>query len=167
MFCATTSTDLTCTSDHRALGSCNIVSHPSALPRAYRYFISSKQGGSDALMDYCPYQKEYSMTNCTTDAGALLGNAYGVNARCLNAPSGFKYEDRIFGIQKALCADIQCGASTYAVKVAGATTYTACTPGSTIALSTPSSKLTSGSITCPAYAAVCTGTVDAAPYARH
>ncbi|KAK7198269.1 major surface protease gp63 [Novymonas esmeraldas] len=157
MFCASATGDMSCTTDHRALGYCYVGRYNAALPTYFRYFADATLGGGDSLMDYCPYTQAYLNTNCSTNTGVLLGNTYGIASRCLNTPAGFVQGGYYVKSQLAICADVRCGATTYAVRVAGATAYTACTPGSNITLATLDSNFTSGYLVCPSYDAVCGG----------
>ena len=169
MFCASTGSDMTCTSDRTAIGHCAIATYTSALPSYFQYFADATRGGGDALMDYCPYIQEYSNTNCTIDTDTLLGNAYGVNSRCFDVPTGFISDGYYIASQLAICASVQCDASTstYGVKVSGASSYTTCTPGARLSLSSLSSSFWSGTLTCPSYDDVCVGQVDAKQYAKY
>ncbi|KPA80247.1 putative mitochondrial major surface protease gp63, putative,leishmanolysin [Leptomonas pyrrhocoris] len=164
MFCASSDNAMTCTSDHTALGSCGVYQYKSDLPPYFQYFSNPTYGGADPLMDYCPYIEEYSNSNCSTDTGILLGSTYGVNSRCLDVPSGFAYGGRTSPVLLAICAEVQCNSPTYSVKVAGASSFTACTPGATLSLPHLSPSFSSGSLTCPRYDDVCTGLVKATEY---
>jgi hypothetical protein len=158
-----------CTSDHTAIGSCYVAQYTSALPTYFQYFSNPTYGGADSLMDYCPYVQEYSNTNCTVGSDVIYANVYGLSSRCFNVPSGFTASGGSRADQHAICASVQCDSSTlsYGVKVAGASGYTACTPGATISLRSLSSKFKSGSLTCPSYDDVCVGQVNATEYQRY
>lgn len=172
MFCAPGSNNFVCSSDYTGLGSCLVYKYKSALPSYFQYFSDPTMGGddSDALMDFCPFVQGYSNTNCTTDGKlGLLGNVYGVNSRCFNVPTGFWSGGHSIAQQLAICANVECDAatSTYGVKVSGASSYTTCTPGATLALSSLSSSYSSGTLTCPGYDDVCIGQANATAYAEY
>ncbi|KAK7199509.1 major surface protease gp63 [Novymonas esmeraldas] len=155
MFCGyANATNLVCASDRLSVGDCNIVNYDLPLPRKFRYFANATLGGADVKMDYCPHVEPYSNTNCSSNGKFLNGSVYGARSRCFDAPAGFAESGRS-SAQYGLCAKVHCGTTTYSVKVRGATTYTRCTPGTTLPLSSLSSKFSDGHITCPPYDSVC------------
>ena len=64
------------TPDHKAQGSCNLVSYSSALPAAYQYVSNTAQGGSLAQADFCPYYSGYSNGDCEDAANTPTNNYY-------------------------------------------------------------------------------------------
>ncbi|KAK7199266.1 major surface protease gp63 [Novymonas esmeraldas] len=155
MFCGSANyTKLVCTSDRLGVGDCNLVNHPSPLPPRFRYFADATLGGDDVKMDYCPYVQPYDETSCFFNAKRLNGSLFGSFARCLDAPAGFA-ESGLSRAQYGLCAKVDCATTTYSVRVRGAGTFTTCTPGTTLPLSSLSSFFSDGHITCPPYDSVC------------
>ncbi|KAK7199249.1 major surface protease gp63 [Novymonas esmeraldas] len=156
MFCGSANRDkLVCSSDRLGVGDCNIVHHDSPLPPQFQYFSDATLGGADAKMDYCPFVQQFSTTRCSSNGLDLKGSVYGARSRCFDAPAGFAESGRS-SAQYGLCAKVHCGSTTtYSVKVKGATTYTRCPPGTTLTLSSLSSKFSDGHITCPPYDSVC------------
>ncbi|KAK7199408.1 major surface protease gp63 [Novymonas esmeraldas] len=155
MFCGSANrTNLVCSSDRLGVGFCRLVNHNSSLPPQFQYFLSATLGGDDEEMDYCPYVEPLSKTKCSFDGGILKGSVYGAMSRCFDAPAGFA-ESGQFGAQYGLCAKVNCGTTTYSVKVKGATMYTRCKPGTRLPLSLLSPTFSDGQITCPPYDSVC------------
>ncbi|KAK7199460.1 major surface protease gp63 [Novymonas esmeraldas] len=155
MFCGSANaTNLVCASDRLGVGNCNIVNYDSPLPPQFQYFSSTTLGGADVKMDYCPYVQPYADSKCSFDGRFLKGSVYGARSRCFDAPAGFA-ESGQSSAQYGLCAKVYCGTTTYSVKVKGATTYTRCSPGTTLPLSSLSSDFSDGHITCPPYDSVC------------
>ncbi|KAG5498209.1 hypothetical protein JIQ42_03013 [Leishmania sp. Namibia] len=166
MFCGSTDSGLVCSSDRLGIGACDLTSYVLDLPKPFQYFESSKLGGSDPLMDYCPFVRTFGNTNCTVDTNVLKGGVYGVDARCLDTPNGFAMGGNRVS-QNGICAKVQCGSSTYGVKLANESTFTTCPPGKTLQLSSLSSSFSAGSLTCPSYESVCAIKVDAALYEEY
>ncbi|KAK7199356.1 major surface protease gp63 [Novymonas esmeraldas] len=156
MFCESANrTNLVCSSDRLGVGRCYFVNYPSPLPPQFQYYASTTLGGADERMDYCPYVEPYIETKCTYDGRMLHGSVYGAMSRCFDAPAGFA-ESGQSSAQYGLCAKVHCGTTTtYSVKVRGAKTYTRCTPGTTLKLSSLSPAFSDGHITCPPYDSVC------------
>ncbi|KAK7199348.1 major surface protease gp63 [Novymonas esmeraldas] len=155
MFCGSAKRNkLVCASDRLGVGDCNLVNHPSPLPRKFRYFADATLGGADAKMDYCPDVAAFTNAKCFFDGGVLSGSVYGAMSRCFDAPAAFAESGRS-SAQYGLCANVRCETTTYSVKVKGATTYTQCPPGTTLTLSSLSSEFSDGHITCPPYDSVC------------
>ncbi|KAK7199159.1 Leishmanolysin [Novymonas esmeraldas] len=166
MFCGSASTDMVCTSDRLGVGYCTVSTSTSALPPYFRYFSNSTLGGNDAQMDYCPYVQAYSNTNCTNFFGALIGSTYGVVSRCLDTPGGIGW-GRQSSAQYGLFAEVQCGDSTYGVKVSWETEFTPCTPGASLSLPSLSWWFIEGSVTCPSYESVCAIRVNPDEYEKY
>ncbi|KAK7199578.1 major surface protease gp63 [Novymonas esmeraldas] len=156
MFCGSANaTKLVCASARLGVGHCNLVNHPSPLPRQFQYFSNATLGGAEVEMDYCPYVDPFSESKCSFDGRFLNGSVYGAKSRCFDAPAGFAESGRS-SAQYGLCANVHCETTTtYSVKVRGATMFTRCTPGTTLTLSSLSSKFSDGHITCPPYDSVC------------
>ncbi|KAK7199184.1 major surface protease gp63 [Novymonas esmeraldas] len=156
MFCGSANrTNLVCASDRLSVGFCYLVNHKSPLPPQFQYFSRTTLGGEDENMDYCPFVEPFSDTKCSFDGQFLNGSVYGARSRCFDAPAGFA-ESGLSSAQYGLCAKVHCGTTTtYSVKVSGATTYTRCTPGATLTLSSLSPTFSDGHITCPPYDSVC------------
>ncbi|KAK7199472.1 major surface protease gp63 [Novymonas esmeraldas] len=155
MFCGSANRDkLVCTSDRLSVGDCNIVDYDAPLPPPFQYFSSTTLGGAEAKMDYCPFVQHYGNTKCSFDWQFLNGSVYGTWSRCFDAPAGFA-ESGWSSAQYGLCAKVHCATTAYFVKVKGATSYTWCTPGTTLPLSLLSPTFSSGHITCPPYDSVC------------
>ncbi|KAG5474960.1 hypothetical protein CUR178_04410 [Leishmania enriettii] len=166
MFCGSIGFGLVCSSDRLGVGACDLTSYVSDLPKPFQYFESSKLGGSDRRMDYCPFVRTFGNTNCTVDTHVLKGGIYGVDVRCLEATNGFAMGGN--GVsQNGIGAEVQCGCSTYGVKLADVSTFTTCPPGKTLQLSSPSSSFSAGSLTYPSYESVCAIKVDAALYEEY
>ncbi|KAK7199566.1 Leishmanolysin [Novymonas esmeraldas] len=166
MFCASASTDMVCTSDRLGIGYCTVSTSTSALPPYFQYFSNPTLGGNDAQMDYCPYVQAYSDTNCTDASGELIGIMYGVMSRCLDTPGGIGW-GRQSRAQYGLCAEVQCGDSTYGVKVSWETEFTPCTPGASLSLPSLSQFFSDGTVTCPSYESVCAIRVDSDEYEKY
>ncbi|KAK7200596.1 major surface protease gp63 [Novymonas esmeraldas] len=166
MFCASPDILYTCTSSRLALGRCQMSNQTSPLPPQFQYFSDATLGGNDPLMDYCPYVRAFVKAKCTHDGNTLKGSVFGVMSRCLDAPAGIAVGGQSYG-QHGICAEVKCATTTYAIKVNGARTFAACTPGSTVSLPTLSTTFTGGHITCPPYDSVCGMRVSAPQYDRY
>ncbi|KAK7199156.1 major surface protease gp63 [Novymonas esmeraldas] len=166
MFCTSTAQNLMCASDRLGVGVCAMWTYPSPLPAVYQYFANSSVGGFSAQMDYCPYVQAYNTMNCTYDTNSLRGSVFGVMSRCLDTPAGVAVDGKPYE-QYGLCAEIECAAATYAVKVSGASRFTPCTPGTNLTLASLSRVFSGGYIGCPSYDSVCGMRVDAAQYKRY
>ncbi|KAK7199504.1 major surface protease gp63 [Novymonas esmeraldas] len=155
MFCGSANdSKLVCASDRLSVGFCYLVNHDLPLPPQFQYFSDATLGDADEEMDYCPYVQPYRRTFCSFDGRELKGSVYGARSRCFDAPAGFA-EGGQSSAQYGLCAKVRCETTTYSVKVRGAGTFTRCTPGTTLTLSSLSSEFSDGHITCPPYDSVC------------
>ncbi|KAG5500344.1 hypothetical protein JKF63_03436 [Porcisia hertigi] len=87
-------------------------------------------------------------------------------SRCLDTSGGFSVQGK-HQRQYGICADVLCENSFYAVKVAGASSFTLCWPGMALPLELMSSLFTEGTLLCPSYDSVCDVKVDAALYGKY
>ncbi|KAK7199191.1 major surface protease gp63 [Novymonas esmeraldas] len=166
MFCASRDVRWRCTSHRLGVGDCQVKKYPSSLPPQFRYLADSALGGISDQMDYCPFVQAFIQSNCTVDGRLVNGSVYGAMSRCLDAPAGFTVGGQS-SAQYGLCADVKCASATYSVKVRGEKAFTTCKPGTTLTLSSLSSKFSDGHITCPSYDSVCGMRVNVAQYDRY
>jgi leishmanolysin-like peptidase len=99
-FCEKKSTlsQVSCSSDRRAIVKCNLVNHTRSIPREYQYFtgtsgFTDRSGGKDVLVDFCPYYQEFSLnqekdSRCYIESNQPTNNialeTYGSSSVCLN-----------------------------------------------------------------------------------
>ncbi|KAK7199251.1 major surface protease gp63 [Novymonas esmeraldas] len=167
MFCSSSSTTMVCTSDRLGIGYCEMGPRSSALPPQFQYFANTSLGGYSVLMDYCPYMQSYTNGNCTYDTNAFRGSVFGVMSRCFDTPNGITEARGLTYSQYGICAEVQCGSSTYSVRVRGARTFTACTPGTSLSLNSLSSVFDLGRLSCPSYDSVCGIRVNATKFEEY
>lgn len=149
----------TCTFDRMSLGYCMSTFMWEYKPERFRYFTNVSRTGDDPLMDYCPYVSDKAGNlGCTNgDAVLMPGSVISTTSRCLRSSTGVD-ADGYQGLP-AVCAEVQCDerTRTYNIRVSGATNFTACPPGSSIAVAELNSTVFSnGAIDCPVYAELCT-----------
>jgi leishmanolysin-like peptidase len=77
-FCEKKSTlsQVSCSSDRRAIVKCNLVNHTRSIPREYQYFtgtsgFTDRSGGKDVLVDFCPY---YQVSHLSLSWVKLISN---------------------------------------------------------------------------------------------
>ncbi|KAK7199359.1 Leishmanolysin [Novymonas esmeraldas] len=141
--------DGVCMSHCRALGRCGVLTHSARLPpRQSQYFSNLATGGSDDMMDCCPYVQGFGNTTGAVDRHNLKGSVLGVASMYLDAPAGYAVCGQTY-TQTAICAAVWCAATTYIVKVSGAKRFCVCKPGSKLSLSSLSNTFTGGEITHP------------------
>ena len=79
-WCTTLITETTiesgCTVDRYAMGYCNLVQYTTEIPSYFRYFDNPKEGGSDAISDYCPYFAAYSNGDCRSSKELIWCYSY-------------------------------------------------------------------------------------------
>lgn len=166
MFCDAPDAPSSCTSDRRGVGKCIFAYYDSNLPTQFQYFENPRLGGSDPLMDFCPFVGDADDTKCTAKTNALKGSVYGIMSRCVDTPVGFSVGGSAVQ-QHGVCAEVQCGSSTYGVKVRGASAFQDCLPGKTYNLSTLSPSFSKGYLVCPSYESVCAIKINASLYEEY
>ncbi|CCW72227.1 unnamed protein product [Phytomonas sp. Hart1] len=160
MFCDSKTSlisELKCTSDRMGIGDCAISYH-STLPILFHYFPDTTMGGTNPLMDYCPFIEAYSNTMCLNgNERTLPGSVFSEYARCFSALPSTPLQINYGKNMLSICADVQCDKDTsrYRVRVKGATDFVDCPPGSTLVLSEYSTEFKSGAIKCVPYEEVC------------
>lgn len=152
MFCDSSETILTCTSDRLSLGKCAISNSITGIPTYFQYFSNPKKGGVVMLMDYCPAIIPYPDGSCTTQNG-IHGFYYGPDSRCLDLSS----TNTGSSLQlNGMCVKVECDAKakSYTVSFDGSSKRISCKEGQSINAG-QYSKYFTGKLMCPSFYEVC------------
>ncbi len=82
-----------CIFNRAAIGFCTVAVWSEQLPSHFQYFEFPEEGGSDALMDFCPLPTPYTNTQCDGSGVAAQlcgsetcrGEVYGAESACFES----------------------------------------------------------------------------------
>ena len=160
-----------CTPDGKARGHCDLMTHSSDLPAAYRYFTSNNRlGGAMPTADYCPHYTAYSNGNCDDAANAPSTNyraeSYGATSKCFDVSMTQTLGSLSATGSAQGCYPTRCVDGRLEVQLNlndGSTPWLQCSGPHVEVVPANGIGITAGNLTCPSNAAVlcdpnsCTG----------
>jgi hypothetical protein len=147
--------------DYEALtkSSCNLGTYADPLPTQFQYFTDSTLGGQDDLMDYCPYQVEYSDSSCMDPSWAREPTVFessSTTAACMKLYTDWGFSTPDF-YEVSECYDVTCTSPTDLTIRYDGTNYRCVSPQTRVNVST------TDYLTCP-YAKCATSTTVITPF---